>query len=420
MTGEPAKKKHPQLVVLVLLVFFVISFITNILNSIIVAVKDSFDLSLSAAGLLPFSFFIAYAVMSIPAGFLTERYSSRTLLTSAFLVIVLSCFLFVLNPSYGYFLGTLFVLGLCMAVLQVIINPMLRFAGGEEHFAFNSVMAQVVFGGASFLSPWLYMELAKEQTYAFISGVLPNWIPVHLPWLSLYLFFALLALFILGVIWFIPFPVVEKSDQAPVGALSAYRDLARNRWAYLFFLGIFAYVGFEQGVGSWMAEYLQSYHGFASKNTGASTVSYFWAMLTVGSLIGLVLLKIWDSKKVLVLSSSGAMVFLLLSLYGPASWALMTFPAIGFAISVMWSIIFSLGLNSVAHHHGALSGILCTGIAGGAIWPLIVGLTGDWFNLQLALTFLLIPLAYIFSIGLWAKPLIRNKTIGQKDKAKSS
>ncbi len=420
MTGEPAKKKHPQLVVLVLLVFFVISFITNILNSIIVAVKDSFDLSLSAAGLLPFSFFIAYAVMSIPAGFLTERYSSRTLLTSAFLVIVLSCFLFVLNPSYGYFLGTLFVLGLCMAVLQVIINPMLRFAGGEEHFAFNSVMAQVVFGGASFLSPWLYMELAKEQTYAFISGVLPNWIPVHLPWLSLYLFFALLALFILGVIWLIPFPVVEKSDQAPVDALSAYRDLARNRWAYLFFLGIFAYVGFEQGVGSWMAEYLQSYHGFASENIGASTVSYFWAMLTVGSLIGLVLLKIWDSKKVLVLSSSGAMVFLLLSLYGPASWALMTFPAIGFAISVMWSIIFSLGLNSVAHHHGALSGILCTGIAGGAIWPLIVGLTGDWFNLQLALTFLLIPLAYIFSIGLWAKPLIRNKTIGQKDKAKSS
>ncbi len=420
MTGEPAKKKHPQLVVLVLLVFFVISFITNILNSIIVAVKDSFDLSLSAAGLLPFSFFIAYAVMSIPAGFLTERYSSRTLLTSAFLVIVLSCFLFVLNPSYGYFLGTLFVLGLCMAVLQVIINPMLRFAGGEEHFAFNSVMAQVVFGGASFLSPWLYMELAKEQTYAFISGVLPNWIPVHLPWLSLYLFFALLALFILGVIWFIPFPVVEKSDQAPVDALSAYRDLARNRWAYLFFLGIFAYVGFEQGVGSWMAEYLQSYHGFASENTGASTVSYFWAMLTVGSLIGLVLLKIWDSKKVLVLSSSGAMVFLLLSLYGPASWALITFPAIGFAISVMWSIIFSLGLNSVAHHHGALSGILCTGIAGGAIWPLIVGLTGDWFNLQLALTFLLIPLAYIFSIGLWAKPLIRNKTIGQKDKAKLS
>ena len=90
MTAIPRKKRHPQLVLLVLLVFFVISFITNILNSIIVAVKESFDLSLSAAGLLPFSFFIAYAVMSIPAGLMTERFSSRVLLSGSFVVIVLS------------------------------------------------------------------------------------------------------------------------------------------------------------------------------------------------------------------------------------------------------------------------------------------------------------------------------------------
>jgi fucose permease len=92
----------------------------------------------------------------------------------------------------------------------------------------------------------------------------------------------------------------------------------------------------------------------------------------------------------------------------------MTFPAIGFAISVMWSIIFSLGLNSVANHHGALSGILCTGIAGGAIWPLIIGLAGDWIDLQWAMTLLVLPLIYILSIGIWAKPLISNKIIGQK------
>ena len=198
MTIAPNQKRYPQLVLLVLIVFFVISFITNILNSIIVAVKDSFELSLSGAGFLPFSFFIAYAVMSIPAGFLTERYSSKSLLTASFVVIVVSCIVLVLNPSYNYFLGTLFVLGLSMAVLQVIINPMLRLAGGEEHFAFNSVMAQVVFGGASFLSPWLYLELIKDQSLTWINNILPNWIPQELPWLSLYLFFALLALLILG------------------------------------------------------------------------------------------------------------------------------------------------------------------------------------------------------------------------------
>jgi fucose permease len=411
MTQTQSQSRYPQLVLLVMIVFFVISFITNILNSIIVAVKDSFELSLSAAGFLPFSFFIAYAVMSIPAGFLAERYSSRSLLTGSFGVIVISCLTFVLNPSYLYFLGTLFVLGLCMAVLQVIINPMLRFAGGEEHFAFNSVLAQVVFGGASFLSPWLYMELVKDQTYQFISSVFPGWIPENLPWLSLYVFFALLALVILGVIRMIPFPKVEKSNQEQVGAISAYRELLLNRWAYLFFLGIFAYVGFEQGVGNWMAEYLRTHHHYTEDYIGSATVSYFWAMLTVGSLIGLLLLKLFDSKKVLLMSSFATIILLLSALYGPAKWALVGFPAIGFSISVMWSIIFSLGLNSVKHHHGALSGILCTGIAGGAIWPLIVGFLGDWLSLQFAMTVLILPLVYIMSIGIWAKPLIRNKTL---------
>lgn len=411
MTQTQSQSRYPQLVLLVMIVFFVISFITNILNSIIVAVKDSFELSLSAAGFLPFSFFIAYAVMSIPAGFLAERYSSRSLLTGSFGVIVISCLTFVLNPSYLYFLGTLFVLGLCMAVLQVIINPMLRFAGGEEHFAFNSVLAQVVFGGASFLSPWLYMELVKDQTYQFISSVFPGWIPENLPWLSLYVFFALLALVILGVIRMIPFPKVEKSNQEQVGAISAYKELLLNRWAYLFFLGIFAYVGFEQGVGNWMAEYLRTHHHYTEDYIGSATVSYFWAMLTVGSLIGLLLLKLFDSKKVLLMSSFATIIFLLSALYGPAKWALVGFPAIGFSISVMWSIIFSLGLNSVKHHHGALSGILCTGIAGGAIWPLIVGFLGDWLSLQFAMTVLILPLVYIMSIGIWAKPLIRNKTL---------
>ena len=80
----------------------------------------------------------------------------------------------------------------------------------------------------------------------------------------------------------------------------------------------------------------------------------------------------------------------------------------------MWSIIFSLGLNSVKTHHGSLSGILCTGIAGGAIMPFIVGLIGGATSLKFGMLFLIIPLGFILSIGFWAKPLITNKTIGSK------
>ena len=73
-------KRYFHIIGLVMIIFFVISFITNRFNSIIVEVKNSFDLSLTLTGLLPFTFFIAYGIMSIPAGFLSEMYSEKTLI----------------------------------------------------------------------------------------------------------------------------------------------------------------------------------------------------------------------------------------------------------------------------------------------------------------------------------------------------
>ncbi|MBN2245529.1 MAG: MFS transporter, partial [Candidatus Aminicenantes bacterium] len=81
---------------------------------------------------------------------------------------------------------------------------------------------------------------------------------------------------------------------------------------------------------------------------------------------------------------------------------------------VMWSIIFSLALNSVDKHHGSFSGILCTGIIGGALVPLIIGWLGDRFGLRIGMLFLYFTFGYILSIGIWARPLITNATIRRK------
>ena len=116
-------KRHLHIVLLVMLIFFVISLVTNILNSILVDVKESFDLSLAMTGLLPFSFFIAYGVMSIPAGFLSERFGNKALMSFSFLLMTLASLGFVFVPTHIVFSFTLFVLGSCMAILQVIINP---------------------------------------------------------------------------------------------------------------------------------------------------------------------------------------------------------------------------------------------------------------------------------------------------------
>jgi fucose permease len=84
---------------------------------------------------------------------------------------------------------------------------------------------------------------------------------------------------------------------------------------------------------------------------------------------------------------------------------------VGFFLSVMWSVIFSLALNSVAEHHGSFSGILCTGIVGGAVMPALVGWLGDQLGLRFGMTLLFVTIGYILSIGLWAKPLIDNATV---------
>ncbi|MDP3945248.1 MAG: MFS transporter [Lutibacter sp.] len=409
-------KIYYHIIALVMLIFFVISFITNILNSIIVDVRASFDLSLILTGLLPFSFFIAYGIMSIPAGFLSEKYSDKKLLAISFSVMGMASILFVMFPGYGVFSLTLFSLGCCMAILQVVINPMLRIAGGEEHFAFNSVLAQLVFGLASFASPFLYQSLVvnNEADKNRIVSFLTNLVPENLPWVSLYVVFSIICFVLVIIVMATKYPNFEKNEEERAGDSSSYLNLLKNKWTILYFISIFCYVGIEQGIGNWISQFLLEYHGFDSQTTGANTVAYFWAMLTVGCLLGLLLLKIMDSRKLLILASLATITSLIFALTGSAKVSLISFPLVGFFISVMWSIIFSLALNSVKTHHGSLSGILCTGIAGGAIVPFIVGWIGELSSLKTGMFFLILPLIFILSIGFWASPLINNKTINLK------
>ena len=80
----------------------------------------------------------------------------------------------------------------------------------------------------------------------------------------------------------------------------------------------------------------------------------------------------------------------------------------------MWPTLVSLALNSVAEHHGSFAGILCTGIMGGAFVPLIIGKLGDAFGLRTGMMFLYLTFGCILSVGLWAKPIIHNATVGSK------
>ena len=73
--------------------------------------------------------------------------------------------------------------------------------------------------------------------------------------------------------------------------------------------------------------------------------------------------------------------------------------------------MISLGLNSVPKNHSVFTGILLTGIVGGAIFPFIVAGIGQLFNLKVGMHVILIGLVYLLYVSFMAKPLISNKTI---------
>lgn len=412
--------KSKLLVILILAIWFVISFVTNILGPIMPAIIDSYHLSLTLAAFLPFSFFLAYGIMSVPAGALIEKYGSKISMLIAFGINFCGALLFSLFPLYEIALVSLFLIGIGMAMLQVIINPLMREAGGEEHFAFFSVLGQLVFGAASFVSPYVYTYLTRNlsgnggEGNLLIRG-LASLIPEELPWSSLYWIFTLVFVLVWLIVASIRFPALVLKEEEKTGTLKVYLELLRKKEIILFFTGIMAYVGTEQGLANWMSKFLNIYHQVDPEGAGAVAISRFWGLMSLGCVAGLVFLRLLDSRLVLKIFVSLAALSVAAALFGTTSVSLIAFPLSGFFLSVMFSIVFSLALNSVSSHHGAFSGILCSGIFGGALVPLIIGWAGDRIGLRLAMTFLFVTLAYIMSIAFWAKPLINNKTVSLKE-----
>lgn len=416
-------KKTVLQLTLIMCFWFTISFITNILGPLIPDIIRNFQLTdLAMAGFIPTSFFLAYAIMSIPAGIMIDRWGEKLVLFCGFLMPFIGTVLFACLHTYPALLASSFIIGLGMAMLQTVLNPLQRTVGGEENYAFVAELAQFVFGTASFVSPLVYAYLIRElnpEVYQPGKNVLLDCLstvtPSSLPWVSLYWVFALLLLVMLVAVAMSRFPKIELKEDEKSGSQSSYFSLFRQKFVWLFFLGIFCYVSTEQGTSIFMSTFLEQYHGVAPQTEGAVIVSYFWGLMTVGCLLGMVLLKLVDSKRLLQVSGGLTIVLLLVALLGSKEASMIAFPAIGFSISMMYSIVFSLALNSASQYHGSFAGILCSGIVGGAGGPLIISTLSDMTSLRTGMLVILVFVGYITFIGFWAKPLVSNKTVSLKE-----
>ena len=392
-----------QLVTFVMVVFFVISFITNIIGPLIPQFIKTYNLSLVLASFLPLSFFFSYGVFSIPAGIYLERYGGKIIMIFAFLISSVGAGMIIAFPGYISFIISFFLIGTGMAILQVAINPLLRHAVSGENFAFFSIIGQLAFGSASFLSPIFYKFLLEKNNPLGI--IYFN----DAPWIWIYVLFIFAVIILLFSLYFLKIP---KSDSTSENFdINIFFNFLKSKSTFFYFFGIFCYVGVEQGINNWSSEFLYQYHSLDPEVVGVEVISSFWGNLTVGTVVSLFLIKIIDEKKLLNLYALSSSLLVLMTIYGGTELSVLSFKLLGFSISGIWSVMISLGLNSVPKNHSIFTGILLTGIVGGAIFPFIIAVIGQVFGLKAGMHTILFGLLYLSYVGFTAKPLISNNKI---------
>jgi MFS transporter, FHS family, L-fucose permease len=382
----------------IFLAYFTFGMITNVLGVVIPEVIKQYDLSLFAAGLLAFSFFLAYGLCSIPTGLLMDRFGAKPLLLVGVALMAFGCLAIVWAQSYAGMLAMIFAVGVGVTMVQTAGNPLIQNLDRLENYHRNLTLTIGFCGIGAFLGPFIL---------AFIRGTGRSW-------QSLYVVFALLSFVLLVCLAAARFPSTgtRTTDGFRMDQLGR---LIRNPLVLAYALGIFCYVGAEVGTASWIVEFFKRVHGlsgdvanlratnFLSKvlpTLPALILALFWGLQGTGRLLSGAVLNRFGSRRILRLYSFLALGFLVFADFGSKDMSAVGFAACGFFSSVLITLLFSGTINSFSENQGTISGILCTAILGGALVPPAVGWVGDNFGMRAAM---LVPagcFAYVFGLSI--------------------
>lgn len=380
------------------LAYFTFGMITNVLGVVIPEVIKDYRLSLFAAGILAFAFFLAYGLCSVPAGLLMDRLGARPMVLCGVLLMALGCLVVSQAKSYPLILTMIFAVGVGVTVLQTAGNPLIQRLDRTENYHRNLTLTIGFCGIGAFLGPFIL---------AFFTGT-------GRPWQTLYLFFAVLSLVLVILLGFSRFPA-SGGETAERIRLDQFGRLLLNPIVLSYTLGIFFYVGAEVGTASWIMKFFERVHGVTAEVSNARATSLFsrvlptlpalivglfWGLQGTGRLVSGAVLNRLGSRRILRLYSFLALACLLLATFGSKNLTAVGFAACGFFTSVLFTLIFSGTINSFTENHGTISGLLCTACVGGAIMPPVMGLVGDHLGMRMAMLVPALCFAYVFGLSL--------------------
>ena len=421
---------------LVTSLFFTWGFLTVLVDSPISRFREIFTLSYFESGLVQFAFFGAYFLLSIPAGFILTRIGYQKGIILGLTTMAVGCFLFYPAASFrtfGIFMLGYFVLAGGMTILQVAANPYVAALGSEETSssrlilsqAFNSLGTALApsVGAIYFLSDKILskeeielLDLESREIYYMSEAS-----AVQGP----FIFFGCFLLAIAIVFLFIKLPSLMPKTES-----GTYLDAINQKNLIYGVIGIFFYVGAEVTIGSYLVNYFLDMnlvdsiknnsimysiatffkhdifvllnngdYKYSNKAVFGLFVTFYWSGAMVGRFIGSYLTKIFQAGRVLSFFALINIFLIFLSAISNGLISMWSILAIGLFNSIMFPTIFTLSLNGLGNLKPKGSGLLCTGIVGGAIIPPLYGLLTDFMGFKFSLIVLSLCYLYIANFG---------------------
>lgn len=384
--------------------FFMWGFLTSLNDILVPHLKAVFDLSYTHAMLIQFAFFSAYFLFSAPWSKVVNTIGYQKSMVVGLLTMGVGSILFVpaaSAPSFPLFLTALMVLAAGITGLQVAANPYVIVLGKPETAssrlnltqAFNALGTTLAprFGAALILSA---APLAFEQLHHLSPSALQAYrvhqaASVKTPYIIISVALGLLA----AAIAMSKLPKIEHEEASPG------KKIVDSIWRHpnLLFgaLGIFAYVGAEVSIGSFLVNYFgQPEIAGLSPQVAAGYVSFYWGGAMVGRFLGAAVLQRVKTGRLLAVCSVCTASLVAVSMLTSGHLAMWSMLAVGFFNSIMFPSIFTLGVAELGPLTGNGSGLMNMAIVGGAIIPVLQGVMAD--NIGIHHAFILPIICYLY------------------------
>ena len=412
--SEGAPQSAGLMASLVVGLFFIWGFSTVLVDTLIPKLKALFSLSFTEVMLAQFAFFIAYFLVSVPAGRLLAKIGYVRGIVAGLVIMAIGGLMFAPAASLGLFpafLAALFVLASGITILQVAANPLIAILGDPARSHSRLTLAQAFNSLGTTIGPWVGAVLILKGMVALPSADTLSPVAlaalrrteaqmVQVPFLGI----AAVLLAMAAVFWALRnWKGAPQTEGAQAGPSSLALITANPRLA-LGVASIFAYVGAEVSLGSVMANYLMqpTTLGLAALEAG-KLISLYWGGAMIGRFLGAGVLRYVSPGKVLAACALMAGALAATSGLSTGMLAAISLIAIGLFNSIMFPTIFSLGIEGLGRDTAKGSGLLCMAIVGGAVVPLATGVVADHLGLSLALFVPVVCYGVIAAFGWFAR-----------------